>query len=73
MSSGNHHSYQGQREINRRGECPSCGGILSEIDWCTEGNYECSKSCSRNIPMMPCYQAESKLKCRRCEIVFDVD
>ena len=68
MSSGNHIADQADRDRDRRGRC-SCGGELVEIDWCSEKNCECYKSCEHNIPLMPCYQAELKLKCRRCGLV----
>lgn len=72
MSSGNHMVDQGERDMDRRGRC-SCGGSLAEIDWCSEQDCECYKSCDRNIPAMPCYMAETKLKCRRCEVIVDSD
>ena len=72
MSSGNHMVDGADRELDRRGRC-SCGGQLVEIDWCSEQNCECYKECSHNIPKMPGYQAETKLKCRRCRAIVDAE
>ena len=70
MNSGNHLADQADRERDRADRC-SCGGYLDSVTWCNDQNCECYKSCPTNIPMLPCYMAEEKLRCRRCGVVVE--
>lgn len=62
MTSGNHLASQGQREYQKRGECPACHrGQLEPEQWCNNWGHECEKDgcpsaadCNNMMPAAKC-------------------
>ena len=74
MSSGNHLADQADAEREKKGLCPDCKVLLTEIDWCSEHGYECSTRCDNNIPgELKCGDALMRLKCPRCGALFPIE
>ena len=65
--SGNHLADQGQREYEKRGECPACHrGSLSPADYCPFDKCACTKGCEHHGV---CNAMLPAAACDKCEYI----
>lgn len=70
---GNHIADQGQKEYADKSSCPNCKHILESIDWCIDNSAECTCDCDSFHEGMDCPHREERVRCNRCEKVYEVD
>lgn len=67
MPSGNHLADQGQREYEKRGECPSCHkGSMTPIDFCPNQREDAECEAEFCPVGEECHEQIPAAKCNKC-------
>lgn len=56
-----------------KGLCPNCKHILELIEFCENDRVECSDKCPSFVPHEPCAMRIDKVRCAKCEVVYEAE
>jgi len=68
----NHMVSEGDKELDKKGGCPSCGRLMALVDWCEDAREKCTY-CKGDDESTDCVNHIEKNYCRHCEIAVDID